>query len=147
MKNNFQIKTFVIVAFFLAAYLNVIAKQASCNLPYIFQQNSKPAHHHNNDNEGTDSHHHDDQSSHKKEEKSKKDDNCCNDKTTAFFESQGNPVISSFDFKNISYSELAFINVLFIYNQSVFSAKGYVFYSLPPPKISDIRVFIRSFII
>lgn len=183
MKKRFQIKSFIIAAFFLVAYLNVFAKQASCNLPHIFEQSNTSAHHddghnhhhgneetsahhyedesgkhpdetnkkdghdHHHGNEETPAHHHDDESGNHPDETNKKDDNCCNDKTSAFFESQGNPVISSFDFKNTSYSELVFINVLFISNQSAFNAKGYVSYSLPPPKIPDIRVFIHSFII
>ncbi|MDO9184399.1 MAG: hypothetical protein Q7W13_00185 [Bacteroidia bacterium] len=152
MKNRFQIKSFIIATFFLVAYLNVFAKQASCNLPHIFELSTKSTphddgHDHHHGNEEAPAHHHDDESNDQQDKKNKKDDNCCNDKTSIFFESQGNPIVSSFDFKNVSCTELVFIKAVFIYNPLVFDIKNYASYSLPPPKIPDIRVFIQSFII
>ena len=65
----------------------------------------------------------------------------------AFFASQGNPAISSVDFKNTNCSELVFTNSTIIFDLPKFYTKGITSYSLPPPKIPDIRVFIQSFII
>jgi hypothetical protein len=155
VRNRFQIKSFVIAAIFLAAYLNVFVTQASCNLSHLFEQTAtKSSHHHDgghdhhHGNEEVPPNHHDDKPDHHHDGKSgKKDNNCCNDKTSAFFASQGNPATSSVDFKN-TYTECALINaILFVCNRPVFNTKGYVSYSLPPPKIPDIRVFIQSFII
>ena len=151
MKNRFQIKSFIIAAVFLAAYLNVFITQASCNLSHLFEQ-PKTAHHHDghdhhHGNEEVPPHHHDDKPDHQHDEKSEKKGNCCNDKTSSFFASQGNPATSSVDFKN-TYSEFALINaILFVCNRPVFNTKGHITYSLPPPKIPDIRVFIQSFLI
>lgn len=151
MKNRFQIKSFIIAAIFLAAYLNVFITQASCNLSHFFEQPQTAHHHdghdHHHGNEEVPPHHHDDKPNHQHDGKSEKKGNCYNDKTSAFFASQGNPATSSVDFKN-TYTELAFINaVFFICNRTVYNTKGHISYSLPPPKIPDIRVFIQSFII
>lgn len=152
VKNRFQIKSFITATFFLVAYLNVFATQASCNLPHFFEEINKStshqdnSHNHHHDNEGTSSHHHDEDSSHH-EKDAEKDNNCCNDNTTAFFANQGNHVIFFVDFKNTFCVDLAFANTLMIYFSPEFDTKGVVSYSLPPPKIPDIRVFIRSFII
>lgn len=151
MKKHFQIKSFIIAVVFLAAYMNVFITQASCNLSHFFDQpqttQNHDSHDHHHGNE-VPPHNHDDKPDHQHDGKSeKKDNNCCNDKTSAFFASQGNPSTSSIDFKN-TYTELILINAtFFICNRPVFNTKGYVSYSLPPPKIPDIRVFIQSFII
>ena len=156
MKNRFQIKSFITATFFLVAYLNVFATQASCNLPHFFEEISKSTqyqnashshgHHHNHDDKKSPSHHNHEDSSHH-EEDAEKDNNCCNDKTAAFFASQGNPIVSSEDFKNTFCTELVFINTATVYYSPIFYNKGAASYSLPPPKMPDIRVFIQSFII
>lgn len=157
MKNRFKIKSFLIAAIFLAAYLNVFITQASCNLSHLFEETQtqshsthshQNSHDHHHGNENVPPHHHDDKPDHQHDGKSEqKDNNCCNDKTSTFFESQGNPTTFSVDFKN-TYTEFALINaIFFVCNQPVFNTNGYVSYTLPPPKIPDIRVFIQSFII
>lgn len=155
MKKRFQIKSFIIATFFLAAYLNVFATQASCNLSHLFEQTTKSTHqhegghdHHHGNGEEVPPHHHNDKPDHHHDGKSgKKDNGCCNDKTSAFFAGQGNPATTSVDFKN-TYTEFALINpVFFVCNRPVFNTKGHITYSLPPPKIPDIRVFIQSFLI
>ena len=153
MKNRFQIKSFTTAAFFLAAYLNVFATQASCNLPHFFEDLNKSysdqghSHNHHHDNKETTSHHNDEDTNHHNEKGAEKDDNCCNDKTSAFFANQGNHVISSVDFKNTSVTEYIFVKTIFVCNSEVFDSENFISYSLPPPKIPDIRIFIHSFII
>ncbi|MBI1781666.1 MAG: hypothetical protein HYR66_09895 [Sphingobacteriales bacterium] len=153
MKKRFQIKSFIIATFFLAAYLNVFAKQASCNLSHLFEQSTKETHHHDDDhdhhhgNEEAPPHHHNDKPDHQHDGKNEKDNNCCNDKTSAFFAGQGNPATTSVDF-NLLKTDIVFINAFIsMINPVVFNTRGYVSYKLPPPKIPDIRVFIQSFII
>ena len=137
---------------FLAAYMNVFITQASCNLSHLFEKNKSThnhqnSHDHHHGNENVPPHHHDDKPDHQHDSKSEKDNNCCNDKTSAFFASQGNPITSSVDFKN-TYTEFALIDAMFfVCNRPEFNTKGYGFYSLPPPQIPDIRVFIQSFLI
>lgn len=155
MKKRFQIKSFIIATFFLAAYLNVFATQASCNLSHLFEQTTKSTHqhegghdHHHGNGEEVPPHHHNDKPDHHHDGKSgKKDNGCCNDKTSAFFASQGNPATSSVDFKNPIQADLIFIKAFIVLNPAVYNTRGYVSYKLPPPKIPDIRVFIQSFII
>jgi len=157
VKNRFKIKSFIIAAVFLAAYMNVFITQASCNLSHLFeetqtQSQSTHSHQHSYDhhhgNKDVPPHHHDDKPDHQHDGKSKKDDNnCCNDKTSVFFESQGNPATSSVDFKNPTQTDLIFIKAFIMFSPAVYNARGYVSYKLPPPKIPDIRVFIQSFII
>ena len=152
MKNRFQIKSFITAAFFLVAYLNVFATQASCNLPHFFEEISKSTQHqngshgHHHDDKKSPSHHNDENSSHNKKG-AEKDSNCCNDKTTTFFANQGNHIIYSVDFKNTFFTELIFANALLDNNLSLSNSNCAISYSLPPPKIPDIRVFIQSFII
>ncbi len=146
MKNRFQIKSFITAAFFLVAYLNVFATQASCNLPHFFEQATKSTSHHDNSTD----HHHGDKNAlahHHNKKGAEKDSNCCNDKTTAFFANQGNHIIYSVDFKNTFCTELIFANALLDNNLSLSNSNCAISYSLPPPKIPDIRVFIQSFII
>ncbi len=154
MKNRFKIKSFIIAAIFLAAYLNVFITQASCNLSHLFEKTQTAAHNHQNNhdhhhaNEDVPPHHHDDKPDHQHDGKSEKDDNnCCNDKTSLFFASQGNPSTSSVDLKNPVQADLIFISAFIAFNPTVYNTRGYVSYKLPPPKIPDIRVFIQSFII
>lgn len=152
MKKRFQIKSFITATFFLVAYMNVFATQASCNLPHFFEEINKSASHQNNSNSHhhdnkTSSHHHDEDSSHHNEKGAKKNNNCCNDETAAFFANQGNHAVSSVDFKNTSVTEYIFVKTIFVCNSEVFDSKNFISYSLPPPKIPDIRIFIHSFII
>lgn len=154
MKNRFQIKSFITATFFLVVYLNVFITQASCNLPHFFNDitnessHKKDSHGHHHDNANTSSHHHNEPLNTHNEKDGKKDDDCCNDKTSAFFANQGNLTISSVDFKNTFCTQLVFTNqkkIVCDFPESCI--KRTTFYSLPPPKIPDIRVFIQSFII
>lgn len=157
MKNRFKIKSFLIAAMFLAAYLNVFITQASCNLSHLFEKTQtqsqsthshQNSHDHHHGNEDVPPHHHDDKPDHQHDGKSEqKDNNCCNDKTSSFFASQGNPSTSSVDLKNPVQADLIFISAFIAFNPTVYNTRGYVSYKLPPPKIPDIRVFIQSFII
>ena len=145
MKNRFQIKSFIIATFFLVAYSNVFAKQVVCNWSSLFEQNTSKSSQHDDDCKDCE----DEKASplHHNDEKEKKEAPCCNDKTTAFFASQGNHIVSSFDFKNTSVTENVFFKPIFVCNPNIVNSKNYISYSLPPPKIPDIRVFIQSFII
>ncbi len=147
MNSRLEIKSFKYAAIFLVAYLNVFITQAACNLSHLFEQ-TEIAHHNDHDgNEEVPPHHHDDKSDHQHNEKSEKKGSCCNDKTSDFFANQSTHSTSSVNFKN-THIVVAFINTaFFICNQTVYNSKGHISYSLPPPKIPDIRVFVNSFII
>ena len=129
----------IIATFFLVAYSNVFAKQVACNWSSLFEQNTTKQNHNDDDCE--------DKTPAKHHQHNENEAPCCNDKTTAFFASQGNHIISSFDFKNTTVTENVFFNTIFVCNPKIVNSKNYTTYSLPPPKIPDIRIFIHSFLI
>lgn len=148
MKINSVTSKSILAALFLVAYLNVFFTQVSCGFSHFYEEigfaqnhNEEQEHH---EHEEFSAQHHDNESNHQNDGK---ENNCCNDKTSAFFASQINYQIAKTEIKPF-ISELT-MNAFHFVQHYESSQKGEVIISdkSPPPKISDIRVFLHSFII
>jgi hypothetical protein len=146
-KKNY-ISSFLIGLFFLTIYVNVLFTQVKCNFSHLsefFEHQNTLEHHHHDDNDDNDvlplaehSHSHNDS----------KDGGCCNDKTSAFFSSITTPSSFVVDFKNpITSNFFTLIPAVYHFCDSQPNSTVYFSSKAPPPKISDIRVFIHSFTI
>jgi hypothetical protein len=147
------IRPFIAIAF-LAIYVNVLAKNITCNWGHLFaeignhhsshQHDHGSSHHsHSGHSEETGSHSHKGKHDHSKES-SKNDGNCCNDAAAQIFKSLSTPSQFDYNFKLVEFQAAnAFVlNFLsFVPNTSPVVGN----YSLPPPKIPDIRIHIQSF--
>ena len=118
--------------------------QVQCNFSHLSEffehQNSSEHHHHDDVDSPLAEHSH----SHDDSEKG----GCCNDKTSAFFSSITTPSSFGVDFKN-PFTSIFFTSVPSVYHFCDSQPNSTVYFSskAPPPKISDIRVFIHSFTI
>ncbi|MFZ5552882.1 MAG: hypothetical protein ACOZCO_07185 [Bacteroidota bacterium] len=136
---------------FLAAYLNVIITHVVCNWEHSLEHSTSEHSH----SAGHDHHSHDESHSQKNEPHSHSDKhdhskpgegNCCDEETSRILSS-----VFSQEFSPIKLSNPEFVHILFIaYNNQLVSfesekEKRAVNYSLPPPKIPDLRIYIQSF--
>lgn len=145
-KKNIRI---ILALLLLASYVNVFALNLVCNYGKLFSSNhSGHAHEHEHSNDH--SHKKQDHGSHHEHGKANsdheddKDGGCCNEEAGKVFESVfiTPDCAFSIDFSLISPTPTFFSFLLFntdIIRNSISN------YSLPPPKIPDIRVFIHSF--
>ncbi len=129
------------------------AKKKSCHSHTKNESSSGHAHHYSKDNghKHDAAHHHDAEKTNTgKENKNKKSkDGCCKDETGSFLSSLSNPVINSVSNKAFVHPS---IDAQFQNNSGKFFAETYSIkpeYLLfrPPPCNTEIRVFIKSFII
>lgn len=157
MLTSKYIRPFIAIAF-LAIYVNVLAKNITCNWGHLISEvgyshsldHDHEVHGHSHSHEGNQGHdHHHSDSHHSKdhhsESDSKKDDgNCCNDETAKIFKSLSTPSQFDYNFKLVEFqaTNVFVLNCLsFVPNTSPVVGN----YSLPPPKIPDIRIHIQSF--
>ena len=123
----------------------MLVKSVSCNLSHLISdfnshiEKGEHSHHHsveaNHSQEGSDDH---------TKSSSKKDGNCCNDEAANFFKSISSQDHSNYKFKSQEFHQ---INILTLQSFVTCQKLDFVIYnySLPPPKIPDIRVHIQSF--
>lgn len=145
MKSKNSIRT-LLAFLFLASYVNVFALNLACNYSRIFSSG------HSHDNHNHDHHSHKDHGHgshdkhHKGEDKQKdKDDgNCCNDEAGKVFESVFVTLNNELALDVLSVSVLP-ANISFLPTDYKITYHSVSNYSLPPPKVPDIRIHIQSF--
>lgn len=141
MNKNISISKLFITVLFLMVYCNVFITRLHCGFSRFLEVAEQHDQYDNHitplaENNHNKSHKHDDS----------KDDNCCNDKTSTFFASQINYINTSFEFKNIFFTNFTSLSKnIFVRKFHFISSLGNFSYELPPPKIPDIRIFISSF--
>lgn len=159
LSSSKYIRVFVAV-FFLAIYANVLVKNITCNLGSLFVQevaiSSEVDHHehsHNNSHTHSNKHHsHEHGNNHNEVSKEKPDsehsskEKCCNSETAKIFSSLSTPSQFDYSLKTIEFHALNVYACSFSSNLNRYKLVV-TNYSLPPPKIPDIRVAIQSLII
>lgn len=147
MRINSGISKSILAALFLVAYLNVFFTQVSCGFSHFYedinfsQNHSEEREHHEH---GKMLSHHHDESNHDHDGKEK---SCCNDKTSAFFACQFNYQIVKTEIKPFISETSAIPFQLVHHFENLKKDEVIISCKSPPPKISDIRIFIHSFII
>lgn len=131
----------------ISAFVYVQVNALTCGINHFIDATGLAHHHplghdHHHDHENMPDEHHHDSGKHDENEK-----NCCSDFTQAF--------LSAFSKSSVNHTEFSFkqVNIFFDYSftHAVHTANYYYADGvlsdppLPPPKIPDIRVFIRSF--
>lgn len=149
MKSKKNIRTLLALAL-LAMYTNVFALNLVCNYSKIFpSHHSHQDHDHNHGQHDHHSHkehnhgsHHDDNEKGQEQEEDK--NNCCNDEAGKIFESV---FVTSINVNGFDFTSDGILPVIFSYNPFDYRVSYYSIsnYSLPPPKIPDIRIHIQSF--
>lgn len=147
MKSKKNIRV-ILALLLLASYVNVFALNLACNYGKLFSS-SHSGHNHQHEHGDHHSHKKHDHGSHHEHSKTSQDekedkDDCCNDEAGKVFESV---FITSDNVFNIDFSIISSLPAIFSfltpnYNISYHSISNY---SLPPPKIPDIRIYIQSF--
>jgi hypothetical protein len=147
MIRNFKILHRSIALVIIGAFVYVQANALTCGINHLIDAAGLAHHHpfghdHHHDHESIPEDHHHDAGKHDENEK-----NCCSDFTQTF--------LSAFTKSPVSNAEFSFKQTCIVVElpHSVFSQDIYFHPKdgilssppLPPPKIPDIRVFIRSF--
>lgn len=131
----------------IGAFVYVQVNALTCGINHLIDAAGLAHHHplghdHHHDHESVPEEHHHDSGKHDENEK-----NCCSDFTQTF--------LSAFTKSSIINTDFSFKQpcIVFSFSHSIFSQDTYFHVRdnilnappLPPPKIPDIRVFIRSF--
>ena len=152
MNKKQHILNTLIVSLFLVAFINVYVTDYLCNYAHLIDLTGQEHthilghdHHHGKASVPSKEHKHKDKHEHDKNST----DNCCNDLTTSFYSSLTNPISFNIDFTkiNIGTSFSILDSSVLHYSTSNTSGGLTIHQCRPPPKITDTRIFIQSFLI
>ena len=148
MRINSAISKLFLAGLFIVVYLNVLFTQFSCGLSHFYEEIGCAQNH----NEEQENHEHEELSSHHDADEPHHDhegteNNCCNDKTSAFFAFQINYQIAKTEIKPIISETIIPTFHLIPHFENLKQEEVIISDKSPPPKISDIKVFLHCFLI